>query len=77
MFLFQGQVEVMPLAAQLLQLAVLCVRCVAEGLLVQVEKQLTRPASAHAWSALLAWHRVRQRRSHNDKDLQHLCCGTR
>ena len=34
----------MPLAAQLLKLAVLCVRCEAHWLLVQLQKQLPRPA---------------------------------
>ena len=42
----QGEVQVMPFAAQLLQLAIPCVCCVAQGLLVQVEEQLPRPAWA-------------------------------
>ena len=41
----------MPLAVQLLQLAVLQVRCVAQRLLVQVEVQLPRPAKAVSLSA--------------------------
>ena len=42
----QGEVQVMPFAAQLLQLAISRVCCVAQGLLVQVQEQLPCPAWA-------------------------------
>ena len=43
----EGKVQVVAFAAQLLQLTILGVRCVAQRFLVQVKEELPRPAVAH------------------------------
>ena len=75
----QGQVEVMPFAAQLLQLAVPGMRCVAEGLLIQVEEQLPCPAWVHdtVSNGCVAGESETGKGPHVDRDLQQKCSDMR